>query len=258
MTNDVPQPAASSLDSPLWVIVPAAGSGQRLGGGTLAKQYRLLDGVAMLQRTIERMLQVPGVEGVVIVVAPDDEHWQLLCDDLPKNVHSTIGGTTRAESVLAGIQYVLSKAPENAWLLVHDAARPLVAVSDVQRLTNAVYNSGATGGLLATRVQDTLKRCHEYYTVGQTVERVDLWQAQTPQLFRAGELNEALQVAITTHADSVTDESSAMELAGHTPLLVEALKANFKITRPVDWDMASALIQAERLNKGINQGQQSS
>ncbi len=237
---------ASTLDTPLWFVVPAAGSGQRLGG-EVAKQYQVLDGTSMLERTIRRILSVPAVAGVVCVIAKDDSHWEALqLEDEPR-VHTTIGGDTRAESVLAGIEFVLSKASANTWTLVHDAARPLVALDDIRRLINAVYNSGAVGGLLATPVHDTLKKTDDYATVVQTVERRDLWQAQTPQLFRGGQLHQALLGAMKTHSKAITDEASAMELAGHQPLLVEALKPNFKITRPVDWQLASALLTIERL-----------
>lgn len=238
----------TSLDTPLWVVVPAAGSGQRLGG-ELAKQYRQLDGIVMLRRTIERMLEVPGVAGVVVAVADNDQHWSSLFDDPDPRLHCTPGGSSRAASVLAGISYLLGHTAEPTWVLVHDAARPLVALSDIQRLLNAVYNSGAEGGLLATPVHDTLKRADDYLMVEDTVDRHGLWQAQTPQLFRAGALYRALQAALKMKPDAITDEASALELAGEQPLLVEALQPNFKITRPADWDLATAILQACRVRE---------
>jgi len=235
-------PPGSTLDTPVWVVVPAAGSGQRLGG-TCAKQYQLLNGVTMLERTLERMLLVPGVEAVVVVLASDDDQWQHLgCASDPR-VRTVIGRDTRAGSVMAGIDEVLQHARPDTWVMVHDAARPLVAASDIQRLINAVYNSGAVGGLLATPVHDTLKRADDYAAVMQTVERVDLWQAQTPQLFRVGALHQAIEHGTNQEACTITDEASAMEQAGHQPLLVEALQPNFKITRPVDLQLASAVLR---------------
>lgn len=239
---------ATSLDTPLWVVVPAAGSGQRLGG-ELAKQYRLLDGVVMLRRTIERMLEVPGVAGIVVAISDNDQHWSELFEHPDPRLHATTGGDSRASSVLAGISFLLELAPDPTWVLVHDAARPLVALSDIQRLLNAVYNSGAAGGLLANPVHDTLKRADENIQVDVTIERRGLWQAQTPQLFRAGALYKALDAAMQLNPDAVTDEASAMELAGEQPLLVEALQPNFKITRPVDWELATAVLRASRLKE---------
>lgn len=247
MSSDADCQPGSRLDTPLWVIVPAAGSGQRLGGH-IAKQYQLLDGTSMLERTLDSMLDIPGFSGAVVVLASDDTQWQTLLRDADPRIHTTVGGNTRAESVLAGIDYVLQQTPLDTWLMVHDAARPLVASSDIQRLINVVFNSGVIGGLLATPVHDTLKRADEYASVEQTVERTDLWQAQTPQMFRAGDLHQALTQAMSTHPEAITDEASAMELAGHQPQLVEALQPNFKITRPVDWEMATALLKIRRLS----------
>lgn len=235
--------AGSTLDTPVWIVVPAAGSGQRMGGAC-AKQYQLLDGVTMLERTINQMLVIPGVEAVVVALAEDDKHWQKLqCASDPR-VRTVNGRETRAGSVLAGIDEVLQHAKADTWVMVHDAARPLVATSDIQRLVNAVYNSGAVGGLLATPVHDTLKRADNYAGVVQTVDRAGLWQAQTPQLFRVGPLHEALERAMNQDDCIITDEASAMEQAGHQPLLVEALQPNFKITRPVDLHLASALLRS--------------
>lgn len=236
----------STLDTGLWIVVPAAGRGQRLGGKQ-PKQYQQLDGITLLERSLAAMLAVPGVQGVVVALSKDDNHWHTLeLDDA--RVHTVVGGDTRAASVLAGIDYVQQKAAAGVWVMVHDAARPLVAGSDIQRLINAVYNSGAIGGLLATPVQDTLKKADEYAGSTQTIERVDLWQAQTPQLFRAEQLQLALSSAMQSHPEAITDEASAMELAGHQPLLVEALEPNLKITRALDWELASALLQSRRLS----------
>ncbi len=245
MNSSSMQSNAPSLDTPLWVVVPAAGSGQRLGG-EIAKQYQELDGLAMLQRTLDGVA-LPYVEKVVVVLAEDDVHWQTLeAANNPKVITAT-GGQLRAQSVLKGIELMLEHASDNTWVLVHDAARPLLAASDIKRLITTVYNSGAPGGLLATPVHDTLKRADEYAGAVETVIRSNLWQAQTPQMFRAGELRDALQSALHSHGESVTDEASAMEFSGVQPLLVEALEPNFKITRPVDWALATALLQAKRL-----------
>lgn len=242
--------AGSTLDTPVWVVVPAAGSGQRLGG-ELAKQYQMLDGVSMLERTLQGMLNVPGVCGLVVALSAEDNHWGSVSID-DNRLHTTIGGNTRAESVCAGLHYVLQNTTAETWVMVHDAARPLVAGSDIQRLVNAVYNTGAIGGLLASPVHDTLKKADEYAGVSTTVDRRRLWQAQTPQLFRAGELHNALSDALADPDVTVTDEASAMEIQGHQPLLVEALQPNFKITRPVDLQLAVALLQSARMTMEPN------
>jgi len=224
-----------------WIVVPAAGFGQRMGGST-PKQYLALGDHSILQRTLDQLLMVPDIDGVVVVLAANDTRWPALAKQFDSKVHTTTGGETRADSVTAGLRYVLEQARPDTWVFVHDAARPLVQVSDIQRLSDAVMNSGSIGGLLGTPVQDTLKMRDEYFGVERTVSRDALWQAQTPQLFNAAELLEAMLAGASSE---ITDESSAMELAGHAPLLVEALEPNFKITRPVDLRIANALLNNE-------------
>ena len=191
----------ATVSDQLWIVVPAAGYGERMGGPT-PKQYLDIAGQSMLQRTLSRLLDVPDLQGIVVALAPDDVHWPEVPAGRDPLVHTTLGGQTRADSVVSGLQYVVSKAPETSWVMVHDAARPLVSLSDIQRLYSAVYNSGAVGGILATPVHDTLKRADDYYCVEQTVSRHSLWQAQTPQLFRAGELLAALNDALAPPVNS--------------------------------------------------------
>lgn len=223
--------------------MPAAGFGERMGS-SIPKQYISIGGHSILQHTLTNLLAVPDVEGIVVTLSATDALWPSVAAGSDERVHITEGGETRTESVISGLRYVLNIAPESTWVLVHDAARPLVHISDIKRLNDAVYNSGAIGGILATPVQDTLKKADEYCCIEQTVSRQQLWQAQTPQLFRAGQLLGALQAAQQGAEGSatLTDEASAMENAGHEPLLVEALHPNLKITRPADLQLAEALI----------------
>lgn len=237
-----------------WIVVPAAGVGERMGG-TTPKQYLNLNGRSVLEVTLERLLSVPSVEGIVVVLAADDARWLQVGVGRDPRIHQAMGGDTRASSVLSGLRVVMEHAAADTWVLVHDAARPLIHVSDVQRLTDAVCNSGAVGGILATPVHDTLKKADEYCCIERTVSRQNLWQAQTPQMFRVGQLHEALNsngqvmppssVEVTSRRALLTDEASAMEAMGHDPLLVEALRPNIKITRPVDLDIAKALLRNE-------------
>lgn len=225
-----------------WFVVPAAGFGTRIGGDT-PKQYLKLGEHCVLQVTLNQLLRIPDVQGVVVVLAENDSSWLNVPASTDPRVHTCVGGGTRADSVVAGLEYVSKKTSADTWVFVHDAARPLIQPSDVQRLTDAVYNSGAIGGILAAKVQDTLKQADDYCCIERSVSRDSLWQAQTPQLFKVGALLEALQSALA-HI-TITDEASAMEFAGHEPLLVEALQPNFKITRPVDLRIATAIVNDE-------------
>jgi 2-C-methyl-D-erythritol 4-phosphate cytidylyltransferase len=124
------------------------------------------------------------------------------------------------------------------WVLVHDAARCLITPGQINALIDACEQD-AVGGLLALKLPDTLKREVDG-RVAQTVERSDKWLAQTPQMFRIGDLQAALQAA----GDAVTDESSAMEFLGKAPLLVEGSAQNFKVTYPQDFALAQAVLLA--------------
>jgi len=209
------------------------------------KQYLELAGRTLLERALDTLLAVSGLAGVVVALAPDDERWAGLEVSQDPRVHAVTGAATRASSVAAGLGGLRGLAPEDAWVLVHDAARPLVSLADITRLVEGVAAGTAIGGLLAVPVQDTLKRSDGGRRVAATVPRERLWQAQTPQLFRLGELARALGEALADAdaALTITDEASAMERAGHVPQLVEALDPNPKITRAGDLATAAALLE---------------
>lgn len=253
------------MDAPLIAVVPAAGKGERVAA-PVPKQYLPLRGTPMLQRTLARLLEVPQVQSVVVALAPGDTHFDTLALASDARIERVEGGQTRAESVAAALACVRRLHGDQAWALVHDAARPLVALEDVQRLIEAVFAAASptaagdslreppAGGLLAVPVGDTLKResggarWSELFEtddapleVQETVDRSGLWQAQTPQLFRAGALAAALNSAREQRA-RVTDEASAMERAGRRCLLVEAVQANPKVTRADDVRLAEALL----------------
>lgn len=250
-TSDQNQPDSSEI----WAVVPAAGSGTRLPSN-FPKQYLQLKGKSILQRAIDTLLQLNNLKGVVVVLAPNDKLWaELPASDNPK-ILTVPGGNTRAESVVAGLDVVCKASQNDAMVLVHDAARALTALSDMERLIEQVLKAPDQGGMLASRVQDTLKRAlsqsesaqsdqrSAYPCIGKTVSRDDLWHAQTPQMFRARDLRAALldqQDAVSR--GEITDEACAMEKVGCSPVLVEALRPNFKITRATDLDMALALIE---------------
>lgn len=225
-----------------WAIVPAAGFGQRMRLDT-PKQYLNLAGIPILQRSIDALLDAIPQLNCIAVLADDDSEWSRLSASCYARMHTVTGGATRADSVMAGLRYVIENDDTNPWVLVHDAARPLVNKEDIVRLVDAVIPNNEVGGLLAVPVQDTLK--HEKGVssprVDRTVERVGLWQAQTPQLFRAQTLLDAMVSARTEQA-VITDESSAMERVHQYPVLVEALHPNFKITRETDRALAERLL----------------
>jgi len=235
----------------LWAVVPAAGSGTRLPSAH-PKQYLRLKDRCILQRTIDTLLETKGIKGVVVVLSKNDTLWSQLPASKHPQVLTTLGGRTRAESVIAGLTVVCEQSRnDNAMVLVHDAARALTTVSDISRLVERVMHAPEHGGLLAIKVQDTLKLENSDTAVAKalskiksTVSRDGLWNAQTPQMFRARLLRDALVENLDAVASGdITDEACAMEKAGYTPALVEALCPNFKITHSRDLDMALALVE---------------
>lgn len=216
-------------DSRLWAVMAAAGAGRRAGEAQ-PKQYHWLSDRPVLAWSLDALLAVPGVAGIMLAVAPGDRQAAALPAADDPRVHACTGGAERAASVLAALKALAGVGAEDKdRVLVHDAARPAVAVADIQRLVEAIGND-PDGGLLACPVRDTLKRSDAEGRVMDTVPRDGLWQAMTPQLFPLGRLRVALEAA----GGRVTDEAQAMELQGARPRLVPGSLANLKYTYPDD------------------------
>lgn len=233
---------AMSDQARTWAIVPAAGAGRRMGAD-IPKQYLPLAGRTVLEHTLSKLAAIPGISGIVLALGRDDEWWPTLdfrCD-VPLRVVE--GGDERVHSVFNAVDAIISGLSDDDWLLVHDAARPCVHIADIERLMRDV-RSHACGGILAAPVRDTMKRSGAGNEVAETVDRSTLWHALTPQLFRAGLLHQALTAGMA-HPERVTDEASAVELMGYSPLLVEAPMDNIKITRPEDLPLAEFYLQRE-------------
>lgn len=222
-----------------WIVVPAAGASRRVGG-PVPKPYLTLLGRSVLEHSLRALLAHPAIAGGVVVLAADDREWPRQPADLRQRVRATVGGRERCDSVLNGLRALDAEAED--WVLVHDAARPCLALEDLTRLIDACRDD-ATGGLLAVPVADTLKRAGEDGRTVETVPRERLWRAQTPQMFRLGALRRALEQALAA-GEQPGDEATAMERAGHAPLLVEGSPFNIKITRPADLAFAEAVLAA--------------
>lgn len=222
-----------------WVVVPAAGSGRRFGGG-LPKQYAMLAGKPLVAHTLEALLRHPRVQGAMVVLAADDPHWPGWTSLLGKPILRCTGGASRAQSVLAGLRALPPEVDPHAVVLVHDAARPVLHLLDVDRLMD-VAQSAENGALLAAPVRDTLKRADAGGRVAATEPRAGLWRALTPQAFRRGLLMRALQDAEAAGVE-VTDEAMAVERFGLHPLLVEGREDNLKVTTQADLALAEFLL----------------
>ena len=220
----------------LWALIPCAGTGSRAGADG-PKQYQNVAGQPMVLHTLAAFAAVPRLAGVLVVVSEGDTFFDTASATVATVLIAACGGSTRAGSVFNGLNALLERgAAPSDWVLVHDAARCLITPTQIDALIDACRND-PVGGLLALKLPDTLKR-EAGGRVAQTVERSDKWLAQTPQMFRIGALMDALQAA----GDAVTDESSAMELVGQGPLLVEGSAQNFKVTYRQAFALAHAVL----------------
>ena len=225
-----------------WIIVPAAGVGRRFGGD-IPKQYQQLLGKLVIEHTLDRLLELDDVK-IVVPVSPEDTLWQQLLVFQNPNIHTTLGGEERADSVRLALESLQGKAQQNDWVLVHDVARPCIRVQDIQSLMTTLADH-KVGGVLATPVSDTVKRVLNEFNIDSTEDRSQLWAAQTPQMFRYGLLLESLQKTVQQQYQP-TDESSAIEYFGYTPCVVEGSRDNIKITRLEDMAIAEAIMKYQQ------------
>lgn len=230
----------------IWAVIPAAGIGRRMQS-VIPKQYLSLVGRPVLEHSIKTLLDNKNIRGLVIALQPGDGHWSQIVIESSKPVIITDGGSERADSVLHALQALgrHEDFDERDWVMVHDAVRPCLRQRDIDRLITEV-DADNNGGLLALPVRDTMKRQQETATrVAETIDRDRLWHALTPQYFPADALHKALHGAMQA-GQLITDESSAMELAGYSPRLVAGSEDNIKITRPDDLRLAALYLQAQQ------------
>lgn len=236
------------LATKCWAVVPAAGIGSRMRAD-LPKQYLKLGQKSVIEYSIGTLLAHPSIEGVVVALQAQDTFWPQLQWQHHKTIITTNGGAERVNSVLNGLAALHGKVRDDHWILVHDAARPCVAIDDISRLINSVLAAKVCGGLLAMPVRDTMKRGDADRRIVETVARESLWHAQTPQMFRYRELIDALQSAMQNGV-SVTDECSAFEHLGEKPLLVECGAHNLKITHAEDLRVAESYLRWQGSDAG--------
>ena len=220
---------------PIWMVVPAAGIGSRMGKG-VPKQYRELCGRPVAEITLSALLELRTLRELVVAIAAADSHWQALDASIRERVTVVEGGADRAQSVMSALCGFREPPGENDWVLVHDMARPCISSGEIESLV-AMLASDQVGGLLALPVTDTLKRSGRDGRVEATVDRSAYWRAQTPQMFRFGLLRRALATA-RERGLVCSDESMAVEALGFRPRLVPGAQSNIKLT--LDEDLAAA------------------
>ena len=242
-----PAPGALHTPDSVWALLPCAGMGTRAlapgAAADLPKQYQRVAGQPMVLHTLAAFAAVARVRATLVAVAPGDRFLQAYAHASFFTVEC--GGATRAATVAGGLRALLKRgASVHDWVLVHDAARCLIEPAQIDALIDACWHDGV-GGLLAHKLADTLKTASAGpggIRVRDTVDRSDKWLAQTPQMFRLG----VLQAALEHVGASATDESSAMEALGLHPRLVPGSALNFKVTYPEDFALAQAVLAQRR------------
>lgn len=232
----------SSACRRVYVVLPAAGSGSRMGADR-PKQYLELaaSGRTVLETTVEVLAEVPGVDGIFVAVSPADETARTL--SMPARVLKT-GGASREQTVYQTLEALSDTVADEDLVLVHDAARPLVDPADVSRLIDescrVIEEGTAAGAVLTIPVWDTVKRVDGEGYFSQDIDRTGLVRVATPQCFAYGLLKKALADNL-----SATDESSAVRNAGGRVLAVESSARNIKLTRPQDIEDANRLLRSD-------------
>ena len=220
------------------LIIPAAGAGSRMGD-VLPKQYLRLAGKPMLAHTIQVFFNHTRIASIHLALNPADEFWRSLTLESASKLklHYT-GGESRAATVLNTLNAI--DVASDDWVLVHDAARPGLTHQMLDKLLSELEHD-PVGGLLALPLADTLKQSDAFNHVAKTIPRTQLWQAQTPQMFRYGLLKQAL----TSYNGQSTDEAEAVEALGLQPKLVQGELRNLKVTYPQDLALLEALLLSE-------------
>lgn len=221
----------------IFALVLAAGSGTRIGDA-VPKQYIALAGKPMMFHSIETLASVPRVERVYVVLSPMDRHWGSHDWTLDKVEAIFCGGATRGESVMNSLKHLSDKMTGDDWVLVHDAARPCLQKELVEQFVDELEDD-AVGGLLAMPLTDTLKSADENLRVAATIPRLELWRAQTPQMFKRDLLIRGLE-----KKPAATDEAEAVESIGYyAPRLVEGENTNIKVTFAEDIAIAEVILK---------------
>ena len=230
-------------NSEVWAVVPAAGIGSRMQADR-PKQYLDLDGKTVIENTLQRLASHPKIKGIVVSVAENDPWWSQCRQDYDCPIYVVSGGDERADSVLNALTKLTTLSHDDPWVLVHDAARPCLRHGDIDAMLSSL-SEHSVGGILGIPVNDTVKRANAKQEITETISRQGLWRASTPQMFHLQALKNALEIAKEQQL-TVTDEASAMELAGFQPMMVEGHSDNIKITLPQDLALASLYLQQQR------------
>lgn len=242
------------MNKDIWVVIPAAGVGKRMQAGR-PKQYLPLLGKTVIEHTIACFMKHSKITGIVLSLNSDDPYWAKLSLPTIKPIYTADGGKERSDSVFNALHLLQGElnVANDSWVMVHDAARPCLSQKDIDTLLDALlsddnHTDSHAGGILASPVRDTMKRAAKNNTIiSHTENRDGLWHALTPQMFKLGLLEKALQQSLDSGV-AVTDDASALENMGLSPRLIEGDASNIKITKPSDLALAEFFLSTGKVS----------
>ena len=240
----------------IWVVIPAAGKGVRFGSH-VPKQYIAVDGQAVLDHVLDAFLKIDMFETILVPVASQDCRFQSLNRAKHHQVASIIGGLKRSDTVLRSLEWLeMHGALQTEWVFVHDAARPLITQEELYALFNAIDIKDCPGAVLGAPTTDALKRVDQVFAnseeseirIVETIDRTALCHAMTPQVFRLGDLKNALMSAKAVGL-AVNDESQVLEAMHKSPWFIRGRRSNIKLTYPEDLELIDAILSFRRLRQ---------
>ncbi|HET6528749.1 MAG TPA: 2-C-methyl-D-erythritol 4-phosphate cytidylyltransferase [Balneolaceae bacterium] len=223
------------------LIIPAAGSGTRLGE-QIPKSFIKLSGCPILAHTLRRFLPLKGLVQIIIATSEDflSEARQILKTEAPESIKTSAiaGGKERQHSIGNALNELL----EADLVIIHDAVRPFVKLNHIDACCKAASETGAA--LLGVPAKNTIKEIDDEHFIRRTPDRESLWQAQTPQVFKKQLIVEAYRQAMNENYIG-TDDASLVEKLGQKVKMIKGDPSNFKITYPVDLQLARLLIEEQ-------------
>jgi len=232
-----------SNNNRLWVVIPAAGIGKRMGVD-IPKQYITVCDKAIIEHTVEKFTSRNDLQGILVALSNSDQHWSTL--ELSKNnkITTVTGGEERYKSVYNALCSLKNKAGDDDWILVHDAVRPCITTFEIDQFIADLDHLNGIGGILALPCFETMKKANTNHEIEETIDRKFIWHAQTPQMFRYKKLFLAIEKIMNENI-FITDEAMAMELAGYKPILIQGTHSNIKITDQNDLKYLESFLRQE-------------
>ena len=232
-----------SNNNRLWVVIPAAGIGKRMGVD-IPKQYITVCDKAIIEHTVEKFTSRNDLQGILVALSNSDQHWSTL--ELSKNnkITTVTGGEERYKSVYNALCSLKNKAGDDDWILVHDAVRPCITTFEIDQFIADLDHLNGIGGILALPCFETMKKANTNHEIEETIDRKFIWHAQTPLMFRYKKLFLAIEKIMNENI-FITDEAMAMELAGYKPMLIQGTHSNIKITDQNDLKYLESFLRQE-------------